>query len=214
MPDLGKALSQARVARGLTLQDAERDTRISRRYLEALEREDFKAFPAPVYTRAFLRTYAQYLGLNPAQAMALLPGAGREQPELRPLPEVPRPSSTSFSANWLVAGGAVIFLVVAFALFVRGAGGGSDSNKLPSPAAGQEALVQPRQLQPLIAGQVPDFTSVDLPTVLNALGQMNVNYVVIQAARQGVPPGLVYQQNPSPGAPISADQSVTLLVSR
>ncbi len=213
MPDLGKALTQARVARGLTLQDAERDTRISRRYLEALEREDFKAFPAPVYTRAFLRTYAQYLGLNPAQAMALLPGATHE-PEMRPLPEVPKPSSTSFSANWLVAGGAVIFLVVAFALFVRGAGGGSDTNKLPSPTAGQEALVQPKQLQPLVAGEVPDFTSVDLPTALGALGQMNATYVVIQTARQGVPAGLVYQQNPSPGTKISADQSVTLLVSR
>ncbi len=213
MPDLGKALTQARVARGLTLQDAERDTRISRRYLEALEREDFKAFPAPVYTRAFLRTYAQYLGLNPAQAMALLPGATHE-PELRPLPEVPKPSSTSFSANWLVAAGAVVFLVVAFALFVRGAGGGSDTSNLPSPTAGQEALVQPKQLQPLVAGEVPDFTSVDLTSALNALGQMNASYVVIQTARQGVPAGLVYQQNPSPGTKISADQSVTLLVGR
>ena len=34
MPELGKTLSQARVARGLTLEDCERDTRISKRYLE------------------------------------------------------------------------------------------------------------------------------------------------------------------------------------
>ena len=59
MPELGKTLSQARVARALTLEDCERDTRISKRYLDALEREDWRSFPAPVYSRAFLRTYAQ-----------------------------------------------------------------------------------------------------------------------------------------------------------
>ena len=59
MPELGKTLSQSRVARGLTLEDCERDTRISKRYLDALEREEWKIFPAPVYSRAFLRTLGQ-----------------------------------------------------------------------------------------------------------------------------------------------------------
>jgi cytoskeletal protein RodZ len=36
MPELGKTLSQARIDRGLTLEDCERDTRISKRYLDAL----------------------------------------------------------------------------------------------------------------------------------------------------------------------------------
>ena len=71
MPELGKTLSEARVARGLTLEDCERDTRISKRYLDALEREDWKVFPAPVYSRAFLRTYSQYLNLNPNDLMRL-----------------------------------------------------------------------------------------------------------------------------------------------
>ena len=56
MNELGRVLSEARVQRGLTLKDCERDTRISKRYLDALEREDWKIFPAPVYSRAFLRT--------------------------------------------------------------------------------------------------------------------------------------------------------------
>ena len=92
MPDLGKTLSQARVARGLTLEDCERDTRISKRYIDALEREDWKVFPAPVYSRAFLRTYASYLGLNPAELMRLFQAQTEEPAHLgRPRRERPKP---------------------------------------------------------------------------------------------------------------------------
>ena len=65
---LGETLRQARLDKGASLADAARDTRIRRGYLEALEAEDPAALPPAVYTRGFLRTYAEYLGLN-AQAM-------------------------------------------------------------------------------------------------------------------------------------------------
>jgi len=73
MSELGLVLIRAREARGLTLEDAERDTRISRRYLQALEAEQFEVIPAPVYARGFLRSYASYLGLDPQQVLALFP---------------------------------------------------------------------------------------------------------------------------------------------
>lgn len=73
MSELGTLLVRSREARGLTLEDAERDTRISRRYLQALETEQFEAIPAPVYARGFLRSYSQYLGLDPQEMLALFP---------------------------------------------------------------------------------------------------------------------------------------------
>jgi len=73
MGELGSLLTRAREARGLTLEDAERDTRISRRYLQALEAEQFEVIPAPVYARGFLRSYAQYLGIDPQEALAMFP---------------------------------------------------------------------------------------------------------------------------------------------
>jgi cytoskeleton protein RodZ len=73
MNELGEWLVRAREARGLTLEDAERDTRISRRYLQALETGDLDVIPAPVYARGFLRSYAQYLGLSPQEAMERYP---------------------------------------------------------------------------------------------------------------------------------------------
>ena len=53
---IGVELRDARIARGVTLDDAQRATRISRRYLQALEDEDFEALPAPVFARGFLRS--------------------------------------------------------------------------------------------------------------------------------------------------------------
>ena len=73
MGELGTWLIRAREARGLTIEDAERDTRISRRYLQALESEQFEVIPAPVYARGFLRSYSQYLGLDPAEMLSLFP---------------------------------------------------------------------------------------------------------------------------------------------
>lgn len=83
MSELGSRLLRAREARGLTLEDAERDTRISRRYLQALETEQFEVIPAPVYARGFLRSYSQYLGLDPQAMLSLFP-RDEEPEEQRP----------------------------------------------------------------------------------------------------------------------------------
>ncbi|MCY3647122.1 MAG: helix-turn-helix domain-containing protein [Chloroflexi bacterium] len=70
---IGERLIEAREQRGLSLEDAERDTRISRRYLQALEDERFDIIPAPVYARGFLRSYSQYLGVETAPLLARFP---------------------------------------------------------------------------------------------------------------------------------------------
>lgn len=83
MGALGERLRQARVDRQVTLQDAQRETRIHRRFLEALENEDIAALPAPVYTRGFIRTYADYLDLDPEAMVDLFHSIrGREGPPL------------------------------------------------------------------------------------------------------------------------------------
>lgn len=90
MKELGSRLMRARETRGLTLEDAERDTRISRRYLQALETEQFEVIPAPVYARGFLRSYSQYLGLDPGEMLSLFP---RDEEELPPPAPTPRRAS-------------------------------------------------------------------------------------------------------------------------
>ena len=67
---IGEALIRAREAHGRSLDGAERDTGITRRYLQALEDERFDLIPAPVYRRGFLRSYCRYLGIDPAPLLA------------------------------------------------------------------------------------------------------------------------------------------------
>jgi hypothetical protein len=66
---VGPALRKAREHRGLTLDEAARDTRLRVDQLQALEAEDFDAMAGEVYVRASLRTYAAYLGLKPEKVM-------------------------------------------------------------------------------------------------------------------------------------------------
>jgi cytoskeleton protein RodZ len=65
---LGEWLRQRREELDISLEQAEADTRIRLRYLEALESEEFDALPDPVVGRGFLRNYAAYLDLDPQEA--------------------------------------------------------------------------------------------------------------------------------------------------
>src|SRR5918997_1893756 len=61
---IGRVLERARKDRGLTLEEAEKATKIRRRYLEGLEKDDYTVLPDAVYARGFLKTYANFLGLD------------------------------------------------------------------------------------------------------------------------------------------------------
>ncbi|HEY7605171.1 MAG TPA: helix-turn-helix domain-containing protein, partial [Actinomycetes bacterium] len=63
---IGEALRSAREAQGKSLDDAAVATRIRPTYLEALEREQFGELGGNVYAKGFLRSYAGYLGVDPA----------------------------------------------------------------------------------------------------------------------------------------------------
>jgi hypothetical protein len=62
--EIGYSLRSARERQGITLAEAELSTKIRAKYIRALEEEDFETLPADTYARGFLRTYADYLGLD------------------------------------------------------------------------------------------------------------------------------------------------------
>ncbi len=70
MSGFGDALRHARANKGVTLTEAERAIRIPRKYLRALEDEDFLTLPEGVYSRGIVRNYAQYLNLDPDDAIS------------------------------------------------------------------------------------------------------------------------------------------------
>jgi cytoskeletal protein RodZ len=66
MFEIGSSLREARERQELALSDVERATKIRSKYLAALEEERFNVLPEEVYAKAFLRTYADFLGLDGA----------------------------------------------------------------------------------------------------------------------------------------------------
>jgi cytoskeleton protein RodZ len=66
LPSIGEALRSAREAQGKSLEDAAAATRIRSSYLEALEQEHFEQLGGNVYAKGFLRSYAKFLGVDPA----------------------------------------------------------------------------------------------------------------------------------------------------
>jgi cytoskeleton protein RodZ len=65
MPEtIGQQLKQARETRYLTLNKVTEATHIQTRLIEAMEADNFESLPSPVQARAFLRLYAEFLGLS------------------------------------------------------------------------------------------------------------------------------------------------------
>ena len=64
MFEIGNSLREARLRRELDFPELEQGTKIRAKYLRALEDENFDQLPTSTYVKGFLRTYADYLGLD------------------------------------------------------------------------------------------------------------------------------------------------------
>lgn len=65
MTELGNRLKEARVAKGLSLDDLQSMTKIQKRYLIGIEEGNYASMPGNFYVRAFIKQYAEALSLNP-----------------------------------------------------------------------------------------------------------------------------------------------------
>jgi cytoskeleton protein RodZ len=70
MPAFGENLRREREMRGVSLEEISSATKISLRFLEAIEREDFSKLPGGIFSRSFVRSYAHYLGLDEERVVA------------------------------------------------------------------------------------------------------------------------------------------------
>src|ERR671929_1656226 len=64
MPEIGETLRETRMRRHIDMSDVEAATKIRAKYLRALENEEWDLLPGPTFVKTFLRTYAEYLGLD------------------------------------------------------------------------------------------------------------------------------------------------------
>lgn len=131
---IGRALRQARISQGVSIEDAARDTRIRAELLDALEQEEFDRLLGDVYVRGCLRSYAAYLGLSPDRVVERY--ADREEPS-PPLPSAPLPMPPAESAarRRRRDDHRLVGMIAATALILAGAFGLlSSRNSTPEPA--------------------------------------------------------------------------------
>jgi len=213
MSEASLSLAQARLAKGISLEDAERGTRISKRFLIALEARDYSVFPAPVYARGFLRTYCRYLGLDPEPELSALPLAWDQEPAIPARPSMPG----QLRPLWLAGGLLGAFLV--FVLTVLGAGGdlsaltGGQAREEQAPGADTAFPPGGRPVPVSPPGVLPDLVGVSVGDAQAFLQSRGLTFLVVYASVERVADGLVVGQFPAAGSNVQPGSAVTLTVS-
>jgi hypothetical protein len=90
--EIGNSLREARLRQGLDFPEIEQGTKIRGKYLRALEDEQFEVLPAQTYVKGFLRSYAEYLGLDGQLYVDEYNSrfvVGEEEPQSRPRRSAP-----------------------------------------------------------------------------------------------------------------------------
>jgi len=70
MKTVGIMLKEARLAKGIALEEVEKQTKIRLKFLEAIERDEYTILPSPIYAKGFVKNYSQFLGLDVHMVMA------------------------------------------------------------------------------------------------------------------------------------------------
>ena len=78
---IGEKLRLEREARGIALRDISEQTRISMRYLEGIEADDYRRLPGGIFNRSFIRAYAKFIGYDEQEAIEEYTRTLRDQGE-------------------------------------------------------------------------------------------------------------------------------------
>ncbi|MGP4013237.1 helix-turn-helix domain-containing protein [Streptomyces sp. 4N124] len=148
---IGRALQQARIAAGLTVDDVTNATRVRLPIVHAIEADDFGPCGGDVYARGHIRTLAKAVGIDPAPLLAQYDAdhGGRPAPTpAAPLFEAERIRPERRGPNWTAAMVAAIVAVVGFVGFTafKGGDGGGDKTQVAegsTPSTGKTASPTP-----------------------------------------------------------------------
>jgi cytoskeletal protein RodZ len=177
---VGAELRAARVARGLTLADLQARTKISPRFLAALEDEAFHELPPLPYTCGYVRAVARELGLDgrvlaERVRVAMAPqGDGLGRAVRSPITPAQPPSRLrrTVTAAAVVTGLALVVFVGYLGHQLRQLGGPEPQPVRPVPSAAQDPLVGARPASPGAAVPAPPAT--DVPADAGAMAGQGV----------------------------------------
>lgn len=120
--EIGETLRERRMAMKIDVHEVEEETKIRAKYLRALENEEYNLLPGQAYVKSFLRTYAEYLGLDSRELVDQYRAQGhRSEEDIAMSTRGPEPDT----GRRLVIAGIVVVVLIAIILFALGALGGS-----------------------------------------------------------------------------------------
>lgn len=158
MSDFGGKLRLARERRGISLRQIAASTKISVAVLEALERNDISKLPGGIFSRAFVRSYAIEVGLNPDDTVQEF--LERFQAEPAPSSEVPAAipdEESSFESQQRMARVVFVLVLVSvplIAVVLYFTLHTPRSARAPSPAAAETSAAAPAQPVPAPAAPI------------------------------------------------------------
>jgi cytoskeleton protein RodZ len=158
---VGETLQRERVRRQLALDDIASSTKISTRFLKAIESEDFASLPGLVFTRNFVRQYASQMEMDPEPLLRMIP---RFDLDSAPMPQPPvRPARPLWDPRWNSA-----FASVAWTLLASGAGFAAwvHFNHPAQPTPVQAAAPKPSVVEAKTNPVAPAETASLTPAVL------------------------------------------------
>jgi cytoskeletal protein RodZ len=131
-PPIGRALQQARLDAGLTVDDVSNATRVRITIVHAIEQDDFAPCGGDVYARGHIRTLARAVRIDPAPLLAQYDAERGERPAptpAKPLFEAERIRPERHGPNWTAAMVAAIVVVVGFVGFTLFSDGDDESGQ-------------------------------------------------------------------------------------
>jgi len=141
---VGHLLRNARMAKGMSIDEVSRQLRLSVPQIEAIEKEDFEKIPGRTFLRGFIRNYAHLVQLDPAPLLQMLPASTRVVSTYERTPF--KNKQISFSSNREAPGNhsliiAVILLVIVLGAYFLFENGGWNKNS-DSSIASEETKIE------------------------------------------------------------------------
>ena len=141
MMAIGDTLREARMRQRVDISEVEDETKIRAKYLRAIENEEFDLLPGETFVRSFIRTYAEYLGLD--SHLLVEQYRAQHEPhveaELQPFPPQPRSRERRYGGppgpGAVVAAALIALLAL---LLILGLTGDEDDGR-PAPEGTTEA---------------------------------------------------------------------------
>jgi hypothetical protein len=169
MFEIGSSLREARLRQGVDFPEIEQSTKIRGKYLRALEDEQFDLLPAQTYVKGFLRSYAEYLGLDGQLYVdeynsRYVVGEEDTPPRIRrPSQRAPRPRVESRVVLLTLLGIALVTALV----IVAWTRGGQENQAIPGLAT-QQTTTQAKPATPVARSKRPVVARLEVTAALDS----------------------------------------------